>query len=55
MKGTCDLSKNVATNEKYILRKMGLKFQSSKFNIYVKWDFMYIFKKSLNLSGVKKP
>ena len=28
--------KNVATNEKYILRKMDLKFQSPKFNIYAK-------------------
>ena len=28
--------KNVVTNEKYILRKMGLNFQSNKSNIYAK-------------------
>ena len=30
------LKKYATTNEKYILRKMGLKFQSPKFNIYAK-------------------
>ena len=33
----CNLNnfkKNVVTNEKYILRKMGMKFKSTKSNIY---------------------
>ena len=34
--------KNVATDEKYILRKMSLKFQNVKFNISCKRTF-YIF------------
>ena len=33
---TDHLKKNATTTEKYILRKMGLKFQSLEFNIYVK-------------------
>ena len=49
-----NLVKDVTTNEKYILRKMALKFQFPKFNIYAKWHFIYVLLKNLNPEGVKR-
>ena len=42
----CNLNnfkKNVATNEKCILRKMGLRFQSTKSNIYESYTIYIIY------------
>ena len=46
--------KNVATYKKYILRKMGLKFQNSKYNMSYKIAFYIFFvikSNSLELRG----
>ena len=48
-----ELRKNEATNEKYMLRKMILKFESPKFSIYGKQQFLFFSLKNLNCFGNK--
>ena len=44
-----NLGKNVAADQKYILRKMGLKFQNLKFNISCKIAFCMFLLKHVGL------
>ena len=46
--------KNVAANKRYILTKMNLKFQNSKFDISCKISFYIFFCYKLGLFGVKR-
>ena len=47
--------KNVASDKKYILRKMSLNFQNSKCDISCKIEINIFFYYKLELFGVKRP